>query len=73
MAWESYRERINGGLNMRYFVTAVPSATTEEGPFSVGDEFVNVAPTAGGTHKWICTTAGATGAAATFKPVAIGA
>lgn len=73
MAWESYRERINGGLNMRYFASAVPSAATELGPFVVGDEVVNTAPTAGGTHKWICTTAGANGSTAVFKPVAIGA
>ena len=73
MAMESYRERINGGLNMRYFSTAAPSASTDIGPYKAGDEVINTAPTAGGTHKWICTTAGATGAVAVFKAVAIAA
>lgn len=73
MAMESYRERISGGLNMRYFSTAAPSASTDVGPFRVGDEFINTAPTAGGTHKWICTTAGADGSTAVFKAVVIAA
>lgn len=71
MALDSYRQQINAGRNMRYFGTAPPSATTDAGPFHVGDEVINIAPASGSPHKWVCTTAGANGSTAVFTPVGV--
>lgn len=71
MALDSYRQQINGGRNTRYFGDAPPSATTDVGPFQVGDEVINTAPALGEAHKWVCTTAGANGSTAVFTPVGI--
>ena len=46
------------------------NATPATGTWEVGDEVFNSAPAAGGTHKWICTTAGTPG---TWKAVSIAA
>jgi hypothetical protein len=53
----------------QYWATAAPSASTDIGPYSVGDVVWNTAPAAGGATYmgWVCTTAGATGATSTWK------
>jgi len=70
MAMESWRETFGGTLGLtRYYGTAAPSASTDIGPYKLGDEVINTAPAAGGGsyRGWVCTTAGATGATSTWK------
>jgi len=69
MAMESFREAFGPLNNSRYYGTAAPSASTDIGPYAVGDEVINTAPAAGGGsyRGWVCTTAGATGATSTWK------
>jgi hypothetical protein len=52
-----------------WWAAAAPSASTDIGPYSVGDRVWNTVPAAGGATYmgWVCTTAGATGAVAVFK------
>jgi len=72
MAMESYSQLRSGrnplGLH-EYWSTAKPTASTDIGPFKVGDVVWNTVPAGGGATYmgWVCTTAGATGATATFK------
>jgi hypothetical protein len=63
-----------GPLASQYWGSAAPSASTDKGPYAVGDVVWNTVPTAnaGGAFAWICTTAGATGATAVFTPVFLG-
>lgn len=76
MAFESFfqnRQHCNN-LNLKeYWGTAAPSASTDIGPYKIGDIVWNTAPAAGGASYmgWVCTTAGATGATATFKGFAL--
>lgn len=77
MAMESFSQlrQCRNNLNLReYWGTAAPSASTDIGPYSVGDVMWNTAPTTGATSPlgWICTTAGATGATAVFVPMPLG-
>ena len=52
-----------------YWGTAHPSATTDIGPYALGDIMWNTAPAAGGGSYigWVCVSAGATGAASTWQ------
>lgn len=47
------------------YSTAPPTA----GQWNVGDEVINTSPTAGGTYKWVCVTAGTAGVDAVFKSI----
>ena len=72
MSMEPYVQEANyrNGLGIReWWSDAAPSATTDVGPFKVGDRVWNTAPAAGGATYmgWVCTTAGADGSTAVFK------
>lgn len=72
MAMESYGQhrqyRNPLGLH-EYWGTAAPSASTDIGPFKVGDIVWNTVPAAGGATYigWVCVVAGETGATSTWK------
>jgi hypothetical protein len=72
MAMEPYSQfrQYRNDLNLKeYWSTAAPSASTDLGPFKVGDIFWNTSPAAGGGSYigWVCVSGGATGATSTWK------
>jgi hypothetical protein len=52
-----------------YWLTTAPSATTDHGPFNLGDVVWNDTPSANGVFGWICTTPGPDGSTAVFSPI----
>ena len=68
-AYRAERQYRNGLGLMEYWGSAAPSATTDVGPWNLGDVVWNTAPAAGGATYigWVCTTAGANGGTAVFK------
>lgn len=64
-AWVGPYEVVGPNHNVRAWVN---NAAPSSGTWAVGDEAVNYAPTAGGTDRWRCTTAGTPG---TWKAVAV--
>jgi hypothetical protein len=72
MAMEAYAQnrQYRNPLSLKeYWSTAKPTASTDIGPFSVGDIVWNTVPAAGGATYmgWVCTTAGKDGANSTWK------
>lgn len=63
------RQHANGLDLTEQWGTAKPSATTDTGPYKIGDIIWNTAPAAGGGSYigFVCTTAGADGSTAVFK------
>ena len=52
-----------------WWASAAPSASTDKGPYNVGDRVWNTAPAGGGATYigWVCVTAGADGSTSTWK------
>lgn len=72
MAMEAYSQlrQYRNNLNLKeYWSDAAPSASTDVGPYKVGDIVWNTVPAGGGATYigWVCTTAGADGSTAVFK------
>lgn len=68
-SWRQLRQYRNNRSIFEYWGTAPPSASTDQGPFNVGDIVWNTAPSAasGSYVGWVCTTAGTNGATAVFS------
>jgi hypothetical protein len=54
-----------------WWASAAPSASTDKGPYNLGDRVWNTAPTSTGTLLWVCTTAGADGSTAVFTALTL--
>jgi hypothetical protein len=72
MAFEPYSQlrQYRNDLSLKeYWGTAAPSASTDIGPYNVGDIVWNTAPAGGGASYigFVCTVAGADGATSTWK------
>lgn len=69
MVMEPYVQEANyrNGLNIKeWWADGPPAASTDIGPFKLGDRVWNTAPAHLGVIGWVCTVAGADGSAATF-------